>query len=294
MNLRWVVLFAAVATEGSFTRAATKLNLAQPWLSAQIRKLELELGISLFLRLNSGIELTPEGEALLPFALQISEAGGKFRDLARKIGAQQLRVVRIGSHVSAYALPLFLQLNDTFAARFPQFSITIGRDPTPELLSQVRGGQIDIAAVLAPFDNDELECLSIERVRPYILAPRGKKAGSKPLELAGRQVAVPQEELQPELLRPLFAALIGQGATIRAAPEADGDAMRQLSRTHGTPTLMIEGNMEDYTDSADLEALAIDHPDVEHVLVRLKRADHGRAAIQYWETAKMVVARPNL
>ena len=74
MNVRLAILFAAVAEERSFTRAAARLNIAQPWLSAQVRKFEEQLGFTLFDRGKGGIELTPQGEQLLPVALELADA----------------------------------------------------------------------------------------------------------------------------------------------------------------------------------------------------------------------------
>jgi DNA-binding transcriptional LysR family regulator len=290
MNLRWVVLFATVATEGSFTRAASRLNLAQPWLSAQIRKLELELGISLFIRSTSGIALTVEGEALLPHALEIAEAATKFRQKARKMGAANLRNVRIGSHLPALALPKLVELNDTFTQRIPQFAITIERGSSPELLSQLRNGQLDVAAVIAPFAADDLESLPIASHAPYLLIPRRKaNETGLPVDLSGLSIAVPPVEHQPDLFGPLFARLAKLGATIQAAPETAGEAMRQYSRMQRIATLMIEGSAQDYAGDADLEAVAIDNPPVKHVLVRLSHAEPGRAALHYWTMAKSVL-----
>jgi LysR family hydrogen peroxide-inducible transcriptional activator len=64
-QLRYVIM---VAEQGSFTKAAERLYLAQPSLSVQIRKLEAELGTPLFERLGRRVRVTAAGEAFLPHA----------------------------------------------------------------------------------------------------------------------------------------------------------------------------------------------------------------------------------
>src|SRR4051812_50147729 len=68
MNLRQLECFVAVAEEGSFTRAAERVGIAQPSLSQHIRALEEELNGSVVARLPHGAALTPAGRSLLPEA----------------------------------------------------------------------------------------------------------------------------------------------------------------------------------------------------------------------------------
>ncbi|MDQ3271651.1 MAG: LysR family transcriptional regulator, partial [Pseudomonadota bacterium] len=71
MELRHLRYFVGVAEQGSVSRAAEKLFIAQPALSAQIRQLEEELGVSLFVRLPRGVRLTQAGESFLADAKAI-------------------------------------------------------------------------------------------------------------------------------------------------------------------------------------------------------------------------------
>lgn len=71
MELRHLKYFQIVANERSFTKAAEKLNMSQPPLSRQIKDLENELGVKLFVRKYKNLELTKQGELFLNYANKI-------------------------------------------------------------------------------------------------------------------------------------------------------------------------------------------------------------------------------
>lgn len=79
MELRTLHYFTVVAQELNITRAAEKLNMSQPPLSNQIKALEEELGVQLFIRGKRHLELTEEGGLLLRRAVQIQELADKTR-----------------------------------------------------------------------------------------------------------------------------------------------------------------------------------------------------------------------
>ncbi|HEX6021100.1 MAG TPA: LysR family transcriptional regulator, partial [Solirubrobacter sp.] len=68
MTLQQLTYVLAAAKEGSFSAAADSLLLSQPSLSEQIRRLEAELGVALFVRAGRGVELTEAGRLFLPHA----------------------------------------------------------------------------------------------------------------------------------------------------------------------------------------------------------------------------------
>jgi DNA-binding transcriptional LysR family regulator len=80
LDLRALEIFRAVATEGSVSRAAIKLNRVQSNISTRIKQLEQRLGKNLFLRRNRGLTLTPDGELLLSYTerlFQLSQEAPK-------------------------------------------------------------------------------------------------------------------------------------------------------------------------------------------------------------------------
>src|SRR5215218_6503434 len=80
MDLRQMSYFVAVAEEGQFTRAAARERVAQPAVSAQVRRLERELGEQLFHRDPRAVALTDAGAALLPHARAALAAAQRGRD----------------------------------------------------------------------------------------------------------------------------------------------------------------------------------------------------------------------
>src|SRR3954449_5127616 len=86
MELRQLAYFVAVAEEASFTRAAAREHVAQPGVSAQIRRLEAELGQQLFERAASPVALTAAGEAALPFARAALAGAAGVRAVVDELG----------------------------------------------------------------------------------------------------------------------------------------------------------------------------------------------------------------
>ena len=87
MEIHQLRYFCAIVKQGTFTRAAESVYVAQPSLSQQILKLEDELGGKLFYRLPRAARLTPLGESFLPRALAILQAIRDSKTEARKIVA---------------------------------------------------------------------------------------------------------------------------------------------------------------------------------------------------------------
>src|SRR2546423_5685731 len=84
-DARLLPSFVALADELHFGRAAARLDLTQPALSQQIKRLELQLGVELFARTRNSVALTAAGEAALPHARAAVEAAASAVDAARAV-----------------------------------------------------------------------------------------------------------------------------------------------------------------------------------------------------------------
>jgi DNA-binding transcriptional LysR family regulator len=107
MDTRGLTCFLAVAGEGNLTRAAKALFLSQSAVSSQVRLLEEELGFPLFKRLARGMELTAEGEALLPPARRAVRGMEDFAAQAAALREAPGRVLAVGLNTD----PSFLRMS---------------------------------------------------------------------------------------------------------------------------------------------------------------------------------------
>ncbi len=149
-EVRLLRYFLAVADELNFTRAAEKLHVAQPALSAQIRQLESRLGTQLLERTTRAVRLTDAGAALQahgPAALAALEHAW---DAARRVGRGEAGRLRIAYSASAgyETAPCLVQALDD---HYPDIDVTTELCPTPDIAQAVLDGRSDVGlARMAP------------------------------------------------------------------------------------------------------------------------------------------------
>ena len=95
MELYQLKTFITVAAEENLTRASERLYTSQPAVSAHIKALEEELGVALFIRSKKGMQLTKEGQLLLPKALEILDSAGDLLNQARRLQGKPMGNTRI-------------------------------------------------------------------------------------------------------------------------------------------------------------------------------------------------------
>lgn len=158
MDNRQLEVFARVARDGSFTRAAESLHLAQSAVSATIAALERDLGEQLFARTTRRVETTAAGDALLPHATRILDAFQAARDAVEAVAGGLSGSVRIGymTNVTLFDIPALL---GRFHADHPGVSLHLApaATGTAGLLEGLRRGEIDVAFLSAqPGDHPDL------------------------------------------------------------------------------------------------------------------------------------------
>jgi DNA-binding transcriptional LysR family regulator len=146
MELRQLEYFVAVVEEASFTRAAARVRVAQPGVSAQIRKLEGELGQSLLDRSARTVRLTDMGAAVLPYARAALRAASEARSAVEELTGLLRGRVAVGM-VTASSVTEVPELVAEFHRRHPAVEITISEAGSDQLIDALRAGRLDLALV---------------------------------------------------------------------------------------------------------------------------------------------------
>jgi DNA-binding transcriptional LysR family regulator len=146
MELRQLEYFVAVAEEANFTRAAERLHVAQPGVSAQIRRLERELGQPLLDRSARAVRLTDVGAAALPHARAALAAVAGVRQAVDELTGLVRGQVAMGI-VSSRGPVNLPDLLARFHERHPAVEITLAEATSDLLLAGVADGRFDLALI---------------------------------------------------------------------------------------------------------------------------------------------------
>lgn len=156
MNIRDLKYFVAVSETMHFGKAAERCFVSQPTLSGQIKKLEEELGVSLFERTNRSVAITPIGEMVLQHAKLLLEQSDAIVQLTRAHNDPLAGPLRVGAipTISPYLMPLILM---PLKKQYPQMKLVLQEETTDNLLEDLRAHQIDVAILGTPPDDADLE-----------------------------------------------------------------------------------------------------------------------------------------
>lgn len=148
MELRQLEYFVAVAEEANFTRAAERVHISQSGVSAQIRRLEDELGVTLFDRAARAATLTDAGSAALPHARAALAAVAGVHEAVDEITGLVRGRLTVGMVVGCRVGPLFDALG-AFHRDHPGVELSLFEDNSDVLVHAVMTGGADLALVAA-------------------------------------------------------------------------------------------------------------------------------------------------
>ena len=134
---------------GSFSKASERLGITQPALSAQIKKLEEEIGIKLFNRNTTPIEITRDGLRFLERSQQILTDARRLINFSQELSQQYNDVIRVGviPTLAPFLIPLF---SDDLQKDYPEFRLDIHELTTENVVAGVRDGSLDVGLISTP------------------------------------------------------------------------------------------------------------------------------------------------
>jgi len=306
LQARPLQYFVAVARERSFSRAAARLNVSQPSLSAQLRELERRLGFALFARTSRHVALTREGRLFLVDAQRMVAEAARLNRAAREIRESELR---LAAAIYTVLIPERTALTERFAAAHPEIRLHLENPTQVRQFIGLRRGEIDIAIVIglaarsAETAGPETDALSeivfpgdFERLditaRPVrLLVPRESPLAALdpiPLDrLAGTRVAMLGAYHGAELIDAISLPLLEAGVDLDVPAEGNAISVERHGVLARLPAVSL-GWFSYGQDTDSMIARRVEGLDVttELALLRLQRSDRRPALDSFWAFAE--------
>ena len=168
MNFRELQYLVALADLRNFRRAAEQCLISQPTLSTQIRKLEDELGVTLFERSTRNVMLTPAGHDITARARRVLTEVAAIKEAATRLSAPDSGVLRLGVFptLGPYLLP---HVMPAIHQQFPDLELFLTEEKSDPLLDRLRDGKLDVVILALPLHDPQLQTeLLFEE--PFLLA----------------------------------------------------------------------------------------------------------------------------
>jgi len=196
-----------VAQELNFTRAAKRLNMSQPPLSNQIKDMEIDLGVQLFIRGKRRLQLTQEGALLLRRAEQILDLAEKTRSEIHSLTKALSGTLRLGL-VEGRAPFLVSRWIKGFREEYPLVRFQLWNGSSDDVLERMNIGLLDLAIIASPYDSEHLAGIIVGK-EPWVamvpashpLAVRHKEYKTISLaDVADHPLIVPQRRSRKEAI----------------------------------------------------------------------------------------------
>jgi len=156
LTLQQLRYFLATADRGSFSAAAEELRLAQPSVSEQVRLLEAELGVALFVRAGRTLTLTEAGRTLRRHAGRVLAAVEEARTAVAEVRQVLTGTVTIGVFGTA-SYYLVGEVIEGFSRRHPGVRVRLVGENSAQVVEDVRAGRLEAGLVVLPVDDEGLD-----------------------------------------------------------------------------------------------------------------------------------------
>ena len=170
MELYQLKTFVRIADEGSLTRAAELLFTSQPAISAQLKALEEELGVTLFTRTSRGMQLTDKGRLLYAQARETLQAAARLKTEAQALQQELVGDVKIGVHTD-FDFVRVGDLHQQLARQHPRIQPHFVQSMSAQILPDIRRGKLDAGFFFGSSASADLLPTPLANVRMRIVGP---------------------------------------------------------------------------------------------------------------------------
>ena len=269
MDLHHLREFAAIAESRSFSKAARQLNVAQPPLSRHIHQLEEELGVQLFIRTATGVELTREGTLLLEQAHIVLADTAVFLDLARRAKAGLANTLRVAMAPGLCEAVNRIRMH--LVDRTPELTIEGTDIASSGQYDALRHRLVDLGVLRQVPDDPDIQSESIFTEHFVVMVnengPLAKRKALRLKELAGAHLLLQDRDwaaLAHAKIRALYTAagVTPNLVTLQATP---GNQASMLAVAAGEAIcLALQGAFSrSYLPVSGVAVVPLDEPDTE-------------------------------
>jgi len=184
MEIYQLKTFQMVAEEGHLTRAAKRLYISQPAVSAHIKMLEEELGVSLFFRTQKGMVLTHDGRQLKEKADKILAIAGDMMGYAAEQRSSLAGLLKIGINSDPEHLRI-PELFSTMKARYPNLRLHLLQSMTGEVLNKLEEGELDAGFIYGENTSEKIFTIEVQRFKMVIAGPIAWKERLQDTDIKG-------------------------------------------------------------------------------------------------------------
>ncbi|MDO4478939.1 MAG: LysR family transcriptional regulator [Lachnospiraceae bacterium] len=219
MDFRVLRYFITVAQELNFTRAAEKLNMSQPPLSNQIKLLEEDLGVQLFIRGKRHLTLTEAGSFFYTRANQMLELADKTRRDLAYMNNNLTGKICLGI-VEGRPPYLAARWITGFREEFPMVRFEIWNGSSDDVLDHLHRGLADLAIIAKPYDHEHLNAIAVDKEPWVAIIPKNHPLAQREgdsislMDLKDEPLITPRRESRVEEIRQWFRDIAGQDPTI--------------------------------------------------------------------------------
>ncbi len=178
MNIRDLKYLTALAEHKHFGRAAESCFVSQPTLSTQIKKLEVELGVTLVERDNKNVMLTNIGITIAERAGEILNDVDEIKALAKQASDPESGIFTLGliPTIGPYLLPYAVK---AIRKRFPEVKLYLHEAQTHVLTDMLKTGKVDAAIMALPISDERIDSYPIYSEAFFAALPMGHHLGKE-------------------------------------------------------------------------------------------------------------------